>query len=167
MSIIAYPLINSLEENRKCPKCGAKLHSNGKRKRFLIRNDHREELYLKRYRCSKCGHSVLAAAEGMLPYKHYAASEIEAVVDDEGSHKEVLPAVEESTVRRWRREVNSWIQQALGKAVISAAPEIIQQIATLPPLQALRKLISVLSQKNSLLNTTIEYAYWLSHPLRL
>ena len=61
---------------------------------------------MQRLRCYVCGQTRTLLRLNMLPHKHYAAAEIEQVLQGQknpavGPHE---CGAEESTIRRWRRE---------------------------------------------------------------
>lgn len=169
MSIVAYPKGKSLEENRKCPHCEGKLHRHGRRRRILVRNGVCEDHSLQRYRCSACKRCLTVLAEDMLPYKHHAASEMEAALEDIPEAEPADYQVESSTFRSWRMEFKGWLAQALGVLQNRFLQEGTHpEGLVLEPLQAFRHLLSLLPKdRHTLFETTLEYVYWISHPLRI
>jgi hypothetical protein len=98
----------------------------------------------------------------MLPYKHYAASEIETAI-------EVLPQAdqhhqaEDSTARRWRKEVHLWL--LLASAWMQEQLGILVKSATLAEFKEL--LLQHFPDSLTLFSTILEFVFWLSHPLSL
>ena len=91
-----------------CPYCGSKkIHKHGKRDRHVIEKE-KVWYQVQRYHCTdhECGTYFTLLLPNMLPYKHYAAPEIEQVLqkqeDPAASPHEC--GAEESTLYRWKRE---------------------------------------------------------------
>ena len=85
---------------------GGKFHKHGKRRRHVIEQGGKKWDHVQRFRCSRCGTTFTLLLPNMLPHKHYAALEIEQVLQ-----KQENPAApphecgaEESTLQRWKRE---------------------------------------------------------------
>jgi hypothetical protein len=126
----------------------------------------REEQRVQRYLCSKCRKTITVMNEDMLPNKHYAASEVDSTLEDEGL---TATGAEESTIRRWTNDAKVWMIQALGKLEIYLYHKGLHP-GNLPShgLTAFRHLLSLLPRSaSSLFKTTIEYIYWLSHHFRV
>jgi hypothetical protein len=112
----------------------------------------------------------------MVPYKHYAASEIEEVLEEaERTKKE--PAVgfpetyaEESTMQRWKKDFSEQMPLMAGQLEQIATdlgmgePSLIQ--LSEKPLQRLRAAVDVLQEVPSKVSS-LAYAFWLliSHPV--
>ena len=75
----------------------------GSRRRILLRGDgERCTLIIRRLRCKDCQKVHHELPNFLVPYKHYAAAVIEAVVEVAADASMVAAAVEDSTQRRWR-----------------------------------------------------------------
>jgi len=90
-----------------CPysNCAGKLHKHGTRNRHVI--ELKKVWYsVQRIRCLSCGQTFTLLQPNMLPYKHYAAPEIEQVLQkhEDPSAEEPVCTAEESTIYRWKRE---------------------------------------------------------------
>ena len=92
----------------RCPYCGyEKIYKHGKRKRHFIKQG-KNWRKVQRFHCthSDCGKFFTLLLPNMLPYKHYAAPEIEQVLQEQ--EDPATPSnecgAEESTLRRWRLE---------------------------------------------------------------
>ena len=95
----------------RCPYCGSeKFHKHGSRKRHVIERV-KTWYQVQRFRCTHCceHRTFTVLLPNMLPHKHYAAPEIEQVLqnqEDPTSSPHECGA-EESTLRRWAREFPS------------------------------------------------------------
>ena len=126
-SVAAFPLPPA------CFICGGKIHKYGKRKRHVIEQG-KVWYDVQRYHCTKCGTTRTLLRINMLPYKHYAAPEIEQVLqkhENPAAHPHECGA-EESTLYRW-------LQEFPGKLnVLAAYLESLANILSIhlaPPLQ--------------------------------
>ena len=108
-------IITPFPDPESCPSCGCeKLHKHGKRDRHVIEHGKKFGTQctvwysVQRFLCTeyKCGKTFTLLLPNMLPHKHYAAPEIEQVLqkqeDPAAPHHEC--GAEESTLRRWKRE---------------------------------------------------------------
>ena len=88
------------------PFCGGKFHKHGKRKRHVIERG-KIWYFVQRLRCSVCRCTRTLLQPNMLPHKHYAALEIEQVLQQQEEPAASLHecGAEESTLRRWMREI--------------------------------------------------------------
>ena len=102
MSIVT-PSASSFPIPPNCP-CGGKFHKHGKRRRHVIERE--KAWYLvQRLRCSACGRTFTLLLSNMLPYKHYAAPEIEQVIQSQEDPTVLHECeAEESTLYRWKLE---------------------------------------------------------------
>ena len=92
----------------RCPYCGCgKIYKHGKRKRHFIKQG-KNWRKVQRFYCthSDCGKFFTLLLPNMLPHKHYAAPEIEQVLQEQEDPTASRPecGAEESTLRRWRLE---------------------------------------------------------------
>ena len=162
MSIIAQPIASCLEENRNCFQCNGKLYRHGKRIRFLWRDGIREKHWLQRYICSNCRKCFTALSQDMLPFKHHAASSIEASISSDAN----VHMVENSTFIRWKNEFQQWLLKAFG-ALNNFLLQHFENFHGIKDctLDAFRELLTLLPQgRIGLFDTTLEYIYWLSVP---
>ena len=111
MSIVSYQIGSRLEENRKCPSCIGKLHHHGQRRRIIKRGVNREVCFVMRYLCSICGRTITVLPSDAIPYKHYAASSIEAALQDR-QYDDASAPVADSTLRHWKQLHNMWLLKA-------------------------------------------------------
>lgn len=98
---------------------------------------------MQRLRCLACRCTRTLLQPNMLPHKHYAASEIEQVLN-----KQEDPAApphecgaEESTIRRWKREYPEKL------SALAALLESLANVSTtrlVPPLQRIYNVVNVL-----------------------
>jgi hypothetical protein len=112
----------------------------------------------------------------MVPYKHYAATEIEEVLEDaERTEKEPgsgLPETyaEESTLQRWRKEFSEQLPLMAGQLEQIAADVGMGESSLIQlskkPLQRLRAAVGALQELPSKISS-LAYAFWLliSHPV--
>ena len=112
-----------------CPVCGGKLKKKGWVSRICRKEDGSEETYkIENRKCKNksCRKSHRLLPDILLPYKHYEADLIEAVID--GLVGEDDPGLEdgpsESTVKRWREWGRRLAIEAEGK-IRSAAYRIL------------------------------------------
>jgi hypothetical protein len=112
----------------------------------------------------------------MVPYKHYAASEIEEVLE-EAERTEEKPAsslpethAEESTMRRWKKDFSEQIPLMAGRLEQIAAALGMGESSLIrlseKPLQRLRSAVNTL-QDLPFKVSSLAYAFWLliSHPV--
>jgi hypothetical protein len=112
----------------------------------------------------------------MVPYKHYAASEIEEVLKEaEKAEKEPatdLPETyaEESTMQRWKKDFSEQMPLMAGQLEQIAADLGMGKSSLIrlseKPLQRLRAAVDVLQELPSKISS-LAYAFWLliSHPV--
>ena len=158
---------NRLEESRNCPECLGKLHRHGERQRLVIHGDTRDVLSVVRYRCSSCGKTVTVLPVGALPHKHYSALTIESTLYDK-QYEEESPSTVGSTLLRWKSLYSTWLMKAINMYII----QHLQKHNDIPlpkdPRQGLLDYISTAKSDGEYsFNTTLEYIYWISHPLRV
>ena len=148
-----------------CFSCGGKFRKHGKRKRHVIKQV-KVWYKVQRYRC-QCGKTYTLLLEFMLPYKHYAAPEIEQVL-----HKQENPTApphecvaEESTLRRWKLEFPNKLN-ALAAFFESMANISMTQL--LPPLRRLYNALASLAHP-PLKHIRLAWAFFVSrcHPVHL
>ncbi|MDR1481496.1 MAG: DUF6431 domain-containing protein, partial [Synergistaceae bacterium] len=91
---------------------------------------------MQRFRCSSCGKTFTLLLPNMLPYKHYAAKEIEKVLlnQEEPSCEPHECCAEESTLQRWKREFPE-ILTALASRLELLAGIAISLVSRKQPLQ--------------------------------
>jgi len=67
--------------------------------------------------CSECREWHALLPDFLLPYKHYSGNEIEAVIIDSESSpvSEIDTEANESTVRRWVRQIGERVRQAVSR----------------------------------------------------
>jgi len=97
-------------ERSSCPGCGGTLFVIGSRCRQSLCGDGtRRNLRIRRLRCKECYTIHHELPDFLVPYKRYAATVVEAVVEAAKDVSVVAAAVEDSTRRRWR----GWAQELL------------------------------------------------------
>jgi hypothetical protein len=110
-----------------------------------------------------------------LPFKHYAAAEIEGVLyhQADGSLSDFDTNADESTLRRWWKEFSGKLEQWAG-IIESGAQQLYRQssrLATLPihPLKRLEEALSGLPLLPSHWTIMVKTLWWLNptHPLCL
>ena len=127
------------------PYCGSeKFHKHGSRKRHVIERG-KTWHQVQRFRCTHCEHSrtFTVLLPNMLPHKHYAAPEIEQVLqnqEDPTSPPQECGA-EESTLRRWMLEFPSKLSE-LAASLESLVNVFITRLV--PPLQRAYNALSLL-----------------------
>lgn len=88
------------KEKHNCPVCGRELAGHGTKKRHTKDENGGKVWYqVPRKECKECGKTHCMLPDFMIPYKHYRAEIIEAVIDD----TDIYFAIEESTIYRWKR----------------------------------------------------------------
>jgi hypothetical protein len=112
----------------------------------------------------------------MVPYKHYAASEIEEVLEEVEKTEEEATAglpdthAEESTIQRWKKDFAEKMPLMAGQLEQIAADlgmggsSLLQRSEK--PLQRLREIVEVFQELPSRVSS-LAYAFWLliSHPV--
>ena len=88
------------KEKHNCPACGKELTGHGTKKRHnKDENGDKVWYQIPRKECKKCKKTHIMLPDFMIPYKHYRAEIIEAVIDG----TDIYFAIEESTIYRWKR----------------------------------------------------------------
>jgi transposase-like protein len=131
MSIVTTPSVCS---------CGSNLHKHGKRKRHVIEQGEKVWYFVQRLRCPVCRKLFTLLPGNMMPYKHYAAPEIEQVLKKQENPEEPLQYCEakKGTIRRWLREFPQ-VLTGLTFRLLTLAGAPISLLSTDPPLQRLYK----------------------------
>ena len=161
MNSISYLAGQSLEENRICPKCLQKtLHRHGYRQRLLKRGSGTEILSAVRYHCVNCSANITVLPPDALPYKHYAAPEIETAVESITPEEQRYEA-EDSTVRRWRKEVAGWLLVAWGRLL--GRRKLLVKSSSLAGFK--KYVADKFPEQREPFHSTLEYLFWFSHPL--
>ena len=148
-----------------CSFCGGKTHKHCKRERHVIEQGKKIWHFVQRRRCfNKCGKTRTLLLPNMLPHKHYAASEIEQVL--QAQENPTTPphecGAEESTLRRWKLEYLPKI------SALAAFFEPVVNINLLPPLQRLYNALNTLAQPPPN-HSRLAWAFMMSqsHPVHL
>lgn len=156
-----------------CPRCGGKVHRHGVRPRIAITNGDKTWSQVQRFLCQSCKTSFTLLSGFLLPFKHYAAAEIEAALQHIFRGGEISKApsgASESTLRRWRFEFTPKIQEWSGKL----GEMIIRQCRTpglvglaFDPLARLAEVLSRLPPLPGNWPVMVQAFWWLakSHPL--
>ena len=121
----------------KC-SCGGNLHKHGKRKRHVIERGEKVWYFVQRLRCYACRKVFTLLPGNMMPYKHYAAPEIEQVLKKQENPEE-LPhncKAKESTLRSWLREFPQILTDLTSRLLILAGASI-SLLSMATPLQRL------------------------------
>jgi hypothetical protein len=153
-----------------CFFCGGKIHKHGKRDRHVI--EHGEKVWdtVGRFLCLNpdCSHTTFTLLlPNMLPHKHYAAPEIEQVLQEQENSSS--PAhecgAEESTLRRWKQKFPVLL------SAIAARLELLANISSTnlyPPLQRVYNALASIIRLPPR-NCRLAWAFFVSqsHPLRL
>ena len=154
-----------------CPYCDnkhAKLYKHGERERHVIKQGEKIWGTVKRLCCSVCKCTCTLLRLNMLPHKHYAAPEIEQVLQKQ--EKPTDPAhecgAEESTIYRWKCEFPS-VLTAMFLRLSSLVKAAINLISVAPPLQRLYDTLSFLGPP--LGSSRLAWAFFLDkfHPVCL
>jgi hypothetical protein len=142
MSIATSPSVINFSIPSKC-SCGGNLHKHGKRKRHVIEQGKKVWYFAQRLRCNVCRKTFTILPGNMVPYKHYAATEIEQVLEKQENPQEPPHYCEakESTLRRWLREYPP-ILTGLTSRLLTLAGASISLHFTDPPLQRLYKALA-------------------------
>lgn len=92
-------------DRKVCPLCCGSLFVRGSRRRKVKEVDGKVAIYrLKRFKCKKCGKMHTEIPDCIIPYKRYSAEVIETELT--GGSNQSCPA-EKSTIRRWKKFLNS------------------------------------------------------------
>ena len=141
MSIVT-PTASKFPIPTRC-SCGNKFYKHDKRRRHVIEQG--KVWYLvRRLRCPVCKKTHTLLLDNMLPHKHYAAPEIEQVLqnqEDSTSPPHECGA-EESTLRRWRREFPQ-ILTNLTYCLLKLANVSLSLLSETKPLQRLYNTIAL------------------------
>ena len=132
MSIVT-PIVQYFPIPRDCNSCCGKLHKHGERDRHVIERE--INWYpVQRMRCSECGSTCTILRVNMLPYQHYAAYEIEQVLQkqEDPTAPSCECGAEESTIRRWKRE---FPEKLSAMAAYLESVVNVTRICILPPLK--------------------------------
>jgi transposase-like protein len=131
-----------------CFLCCKKIHKHGKRSRHVIDQGKKIWDSVQRFFCPACSKTSTLLKSNMLPHKHYAAQEIEQVLQKH--EKPTCPphecGAEESTLRRWLQEFPPKLY-ALAACLYSLAN--ISSIELLPPLQSVYDALALLPRPPS------------------
>jgi len=125
-----------------CPYCGSKkFHKHGRRDRHVI--EQKKTWYqVQRFLCThfECGQTFTLLLPNMLPHKHYAAPEIEQVLqqqeDPTASPHEC--GAEESTLRRWIEEYSQKL------SALAASLESLANVSTTRLITPLKRIYNAL-----------------------
>jgi len=106
------------EEESRCPYCGGALRYRNSRERGLLNELQEKTLYLlRRLWCEGCSHLHTEIPVIIQPYRHYASSVIQDVLEGGGD----ACTADDSTIRRWRNDFNGAkadIEQRLRSAYV-------------------------------------------------
>jgi len=122
---------------------------------------------VQRLRCSVCKHACTLLQSNMLPHKHYAAYEIEQVLQEQ--EDPTVPAyegtAEESTIYRWKREFPGVLTEMFLR-LSRLTKTAINLISAAPPLQKLYEVLSYLDPP-PLGSSRLAWAFFVSkfHPV--
>lgn len=129
----------------------------------------------RRFLCPRCKKTFTRLPDFLLPFKHYIALEIEAVLChlfEGGRLSEAPSGADERTIRRWVKEFRHALPQWTGM-LSSRSFEISRRLQSLVrgshALKMLEEAVSYLPALPSRWPVTVRALYWLStaHPLRL
>ena len=142
MSIATSPSDLNFHIPPKC-SCGGNLHKHGKRKRHVIEQGEKVWYFVQRLHCPACHKTFTLLRGNMMPYKHYAAPEIEQVLKKQENPEEPSHHCDakESTLRRWLREFPQ-ILAGLTSRLLNLAGASIFSLSTSTPLQRLDKALA-------------------------
>jgi hypothetical protein len=93
------------------------MHRHGIRPRIAVTNGIKAWGQVQRFLCQRCKKSFTLLTEFLLPFKHYVVTEIEGALHHifQGGELSKAPSgASESTLRRWRDEYKSKIQEWSG-----------------------------------------------------
>jgi len=159
----------------RCPHCARDLQGHGTRKRLARIGDIRWWCQARRFLCPGCKKTFTRLPDFLLPFKHYVALEIEAVLRhlfEGGRIVEAPSGADEGTLRRWWREFRYKLPQWAG-ALSSGSFELSHQVSGLVrqshALKRLEEALSCLPALPSGWTVMIKALYWIktSHPLCL
>lgn len=156
----------------KCLLCGRNLHGHGTRKRHVRVGGNKIWYRIRRFRCPVCKKTFTLLEPCMIPYKHYAAVEIEDALKDIAAgvpFSQNSCVAEESTLRRWKRDFFSVIQEFIGQLLSLTALDI------MPKLDIFQRLISLLTLLETHIFTPlpvewcnlVKLYYYISNPVCL
>ena len=142
MSIATSPSDLNFHIPPKC-SCGGNLHKHGKRKRHVIERGKKVWYLVQRLRCHSCRKAFTLLPGNMMPYKHYAAPEIEQVLKKQENPDEPSQncGANESTLRRWLWEFPQILTDLTSRLLI-LAEAFISLLSTATPLQRLYKALA-------------------------
>jgi transposase-like protein len=151
----------------KYPPCVGKLHKHGKRDRHVI--ELKKVWYsVQRFRCSVCGKTFTLLQPNMLPFKHYAASEIEQVLQKHEDPSAVEPVcdAEESTIYRWKRDFPAILTELAARLASLAKTTKEALFSKACPLQGVYNVLKLLVHPPSD-SSRLAWAYFwdASHPV--
>jgi len=132
MSILT-PSASNFPMSRICFSCNSKFHKHGKRRRHVIELA-KVWYFVQRFHCSSCGETFTLLQPNMLPFKHYAAPDIEQVLQkhEDPSAVEPVCAAEESTIYRWRREYPAILRDLASRLTSLAKTKEVPILKTRP-----------------------------------
>jgi hypothetical protein len=150
------------------------VHGHGTRKRHAIVDTVEKWFLVDRFLCTACKKTFTLLPDFILPFKHYAAAEIERVLGylfGGGVLSESPSLAGESTLYRWRREFRGKMQQWAGLLeaqvfkLFNLTPILIEMSSL--PLTRLQKALSQLPTLPSRWTVIVKTLWWLnpSHPL--
>jgi hypothetical protein len=157
-----------------CPCCGGKVHGHGTRERLAIINTVKKWFKVDRFLCTECGKTFTLLPDFLLPFKHYPASEIEAVLIHlfSGGALSKSPSMADiRTLRGWWKEFKIKLAEWAGLLEV-----IFQSSAQTPgvldyrhPLKRLEEALSRLPLLPSHWTIMVKTLWWLNptHPLCL
>ena len=142
MPIVTSPPVSNFPIPSKC-SCGGNLHKHGKRKRHVIERGKKVWYFVQRLRCHACRKVFTLLPGNMMPYKHYAAPEIEQVLKKQENPEEPLHYCEakKSTLHRWLREFPQILIGLTSRLLIMAGASI-SLVSTTLPLQRLSEALA-------------------------
>ena len=152
------------------------MHGHGTRKRHAIIDAVKKWFQVDRFLCTACGKTFTLLPDFLLPFKHYAAAEIEGVLRHllgGGIFSEAPSFCEESTLRRWRREFIGKLQQWAG-SLESKLLQLYHQVSDYlrlltNPLERLQMVLLQLPPLPTWWTALVKSLWWLNptHPLCL
>lgn len=115
------------DEPQTCPCCGGKLKKVRLReRRYRDEDGEQHTILIMQYRCISCRKYHIGLPGFLIPYKHYEAKVIQAVVDnekdDEGNLKRGYIAISEITIARWDRWYEEEVSPEAVAVLIRGAP---------------------------------------------
>lgn len=127
-----------------CPVCGALTHFNQWKLRSAWSSDDiTRGIPQLQVLCTNpdCGKTHVIIPDFLNPYKRYVGAEIEASIEDSS---DVVTNVEESTVRRWKKQFSERLPQILNALIRLLLTEYGNMISLLDCSQGLKRLRSIL-----------------------